>query len=175
MSQLVLYPQDHRWTDKKRLLNKKLKEIAFIGDEIEKNHFYTGERFLNLLSFMGCSPHIQIDFDPQNPQKAFCSIKHQSSIEPLLLHSQKMRPPKCPYCKKAVNNWQDYRNNQSFACPHCQQGIQLATLNWKEQGGFAATMLIIDNIYPQEAQPTPELLSGLQAVSLCNWQHFFLF
>ena len=175
MSQLVLYPQDYRWIDHEQQLNSKLQEIAFIGAKIGENHFYTGDRFLNLLSFMGCSPHIQIDFDPKNPQKAFCSIKHQSSIEPLLLHSRNMRPPKCPHCKKAVKNWQDYRNNSIFSCPNCQQSIQISSLNWKEQAGFAATMLIIDNIYPQEAQPTPELLSSLQAISLCNWQHFFLF
>ena len=175
MSQLILHPSDAYWLDQHALLKPLLLDLQFIQNKKINDTFLTGKRFLNLLTFMGCSPNIQIEFDKQHPDKAFCSVNIVQTVDPLLIVSNNIRPPKCPFCKKSVSIWQRFQQNQLFNCPHCQQPIQINTLNWKQQAGFAQTMIIIDNIYPQEAQPTPALVNKLNQQTGANWQYFYYF
>ncbi len=175
MSQLILCPEDSHWQDDECILEPLLLRLELIQPQKINDSFLPGERFLNLLSFMGCSPNIQIDFDSNNPKKAFCSVKMVNFVDPLLLVSDNSRPPKCPNCRKSVSHWQANNQNQLFNCKHCQTPIKVETLNWKQQGGYAKTMIIIDNIYHQEALPTDLLLNALKTISHCKWQYFYKF
>ena len=175
MSQLILHPCDSYWQGDIKTVEDKLIALQFIQNKKIKDHALVGDTFLNLLTFMGCAPNIQIDFDEDLPNIAYCSVKVPCSVDPLLLVSDNIRPPKCPTCKKGVNHWQKHLDNSPFKCQHCQTAIQLDCLNWKHQAGFSKTMIIINNIYPQEAQPTHLFLTKLGELNNGTWDYFYKF
>ena len=57
---LYLYPDNPKLEIDYKLLETTLEKQQFIGTEISKGRYGTGANFLSLLTFMGCSPDIEI-------------------------------------------------------------------------------------------------------------------
>ena len=139
--------------------------------------FPVGNRFLQLVTFMGCSPHIR--FEPEHPDDDdYCYIRLIESEKTLLLASDNSRTPGCPLCRKpAIADWSLLLGNgQSnlVACQHCGAMSQPEELRWRNDAGMARLFIEINSIFPGEAQPVESLMQHLQHETGCQWRYFYL-
>ena len=156
-----------------------LDSIGFISrDGVQDDGvFPVGNRFLQLVTFMGCSPHIR--FEPEHPDDDdYCYIRLIESEKTLLLASDNSRTPGCPLCRKpAIADWSLLLGNgQSnlVACQHCGAMSQPEELRWRNDAGMARLFIEINSIFPGEAQPVESLMQHLQHETGCQWRYFYL-
>ena len=134
--------------------------------------YYAGERFLELIAFMGCSPNIR--FTPESDGQSFTCIRLQLTpgrVE--ALYSPHSHAPICPHCGKAEKNWQRLIEADALCCSHCGQRAAPWHYNWRKSAGFAACFVEITDIYPKEALPQQSLLQALATLSGCEWLYFY--
>lgn len=174
-SRLIFFPANsHQITDKSTLISA-LINAQFIDDANHaENHYLPGERFLNLLTFLGCSPNINLQ-PTQGEQHCFISVIDTSS-EVRYLGSTQTSKPKCPHCKKRiadwkVDNWQ--QADRICRCDKCQIETPYKDLNWKQECGFARCGFEVASIYPHEALPSDQLLDSLNKATGFNWDYCY--
>jgi glutaredoxin len=172
---LFLHPEPPDWfPEQPEQLIGQLNQLGLIAEAIEttETQFYAGEKFLDHISFMGCSP--AISFEPGINNKNFCHLKLHLHKKIQFIHTTKQaRAPHCPHCKKTNRQWQLQPDNQHWTCPHCQQAAAAWNYDWRHSAGFARVFLEITDIYPREALPQPALLSALQKHHGINWDYFY--
>jgi hypothetical protein len=86
---LVLTPQDpYLLPDQPESILDALHEIGFIGEALKEPPGYLpGERFMQLVSFMGCSPYIRLQ--PDGSGEPFCHLRLEGPHpRPILLHDR---------------------------------------------------------------------------------------
>lgn len=133
-----------------------------------------GERFLRLVTFMGCSPHIRLE--PESPDDdGYCYLTLCGPHPfPLLRHGSNTRPPLCHHCRKPIVNGQHHDFSDALPCPKCGERNTLEQLDWKHNAGAARLFVEIHNIFPGEAIPTPEFLNDMSRLIRGRWDYFFL-
>lgn len=168
-----------------------LQEDGFIGDPATSAHgdFYpTGDRFLQLVSFLGCSPAIELDppVDPAARDAAvlagsFCHVVLQCSDALLFRADPGTRPPRCPHCGQAVTDWADALQrwqadpaSTQWSCAECEQAGDLTGWVFRKTAGFGKVFVEIRGIYPSEAVPGEALMNRLAAVTGGPWQYMYI-
>jgi len=193
---LVLHPQDENfalpsWDG----LIARLREVAFLGDQIgeslgerlgnpleieQPNRFLVGERFLQYITFMGCSPAVE-STPPTDGSLDYCHI-HFSKIYPEVRFRSASQNvfARCPQCRKSIGNWAQAVSLWSkdasavnFNCDKCAEPVSLTQLGWRHTAGFARLFIDVNSIYPQEAIPTDPFLSLLETQTGTQWDYFF--
>lgn len=174
-SRLIFHPQDPEQFVDSTTLTTGLIDIGFIEEEAyQNNHYLAGDRFLNLLTFLGCSPNITLT--PANGE-SHCHIAIlESSEASRCVGFTRTANPKCPHCTRRINNWkiENWENgNTDCLCDKCQTSTPYANLNWKHECGFARGGFVISQIYPHEAVPTEQLLSALENTTAYPWLYSY--
>jgi hypothetical protein len=153
-----------------------LDSIGFISRKSsqESGPFPVGNRFLQLLTFMGCSPHIRLE--PEHPgDEDYVCVRLIESASPLLLASDKSRTPGCPHCRKpAFSDWSVLEEASPLVCQHCGDRLSPGELRWRNDAGLARLFIEINSIYPGEAQPVDSMMQQLREASGCEWRYFYL-
>jgi hypothetical protein len=163
-----------------------LQSIGLIGPAAYVNNetFYpAGERFLQLVSFLGCSPAIELD-PPDDPVTLaldsaagkFCHV-FLSSTETLRFRSAPgAPPPRCPACHAPLAHWQTllqaWQANPAdgdWLCEHCGHTGRITALGFGKSAGFGRSFVEIRGIYPSEAVPGETLLKALQSLTGGDW------
>ncbi len=143
-----------------------------IDTEKTEQHYFTGEKYLDYIAYMGCAPSIQFEAGAEN--KNFCFIKIQQHPEPQLIHSQKQsRAPHCPHCNKPVKNWQDKKTAAGIHCDLCDNTSGIEEFKWRKMAGYAQLFIEVTDIFPKEAIPQQALLDKLAAITDTKWQYFY--
>lgn len=171
---LIFFPADARMIIDQHALIEQLKHIAFIEDTQTRDTFPPGERFLSLLSFLGCSPNIKLSAQ-EGDDYCFISLLKASDESRCLGHTPTVKP-KCPHCRKRIAGWQVenwQRGDTPVCCDKCGKASDTAELNWKHECGFGRCGFTISHIYPHEAVPTEQLLSLLQQFSGTPWDYCY--
>ena len=135
------------------------------------DHYFAGERFLDLITFLGCSPHVALQ--PEAGKGTFTHIVIHQHGHPVLFYGPHTRPPRCPHCGKANSGWREHTASQTIPCPHCRQTAGAECYNWRKTAGVARTLIEITDIYPGEALPQPALLTSLQQHTGVEWDYFY--
>ena len=173
------------------LLAEKLQAIGLIGAarEVNKDTFYpTGERFLQLVTFLGCSPLIELE-PPSDPAilaadsatGKFCHV-FLSSAESLRFRTDTRTPaPRCPTCRTAVTDWpsllrawQNDPVNGNWRCAHCEYTGHITGLGFRKSAGFGRSFVEIRGIYPSEAVPGEPLLNALKSLTHGDWSTLYI-
>jgi hypothetical protein len=168
-----------------------LQALGLIGAPVafEDEVFYpTGNKFLQLVSFLGCSPMIELD--PPADQTALASASAAGKFCHLFLNcteslafraDSRCPPPSCPGCRQPVADWQAaiaaWRQNtqhSDWTCAACGFSGQLTDLLFRKTAGFGRTFIEIRGIHPSEAVPTDTLLDRLQYLSDGPWKTIYL-
>ena len=178
---LVLCPLDPYWTPPvDHDLAQFLQSIQLIGETYQNQaQFLAGERFLELVAFMGCSPDIR--FEPGDSEDPFCNIvlrPHTATVE---FHcGDHAHTPRCPRCRAPISNWQDRITDWQdqgaeslWSCPGCAYEDSPWRFNWRRSAGFARCFIEIDNIFPKEAIPQQQLLDKLDSHYWVSWHYFY--
>ncbi len=177
---LLLRTQDPFLLPEQALLTARLSEAGLLGTPLEGgNHaFAVGERFLQLVTFAGCSVRIELSPVGDAP---FCHIRFTGPFQwPVFLSGRNTRPPRCRNCRSPLRNWKetapawDKAAPTSVTCPSCGEASPPWDYDWKEKAGFGRLFIQIEEIFPGEATPTPELMALLSGSSGCEWRHFYI-
>jgi hypothetical protein len=156
-------------------IKQALRDTGLLADEFSKNMYYVGENFIQLITFLGCSPAIQLSPEANKP---FCYIEF-STIAPhsRLLGHCRSATPKCPNCKNKINNWKNIDKWQiacsQYTCNKCAMRSSLADLKWRQLAGYGRFSINIINIHPHEAVPAEKIFSLLRDISGFEWNYFY--
>jgi len=157
-----------------------LQKIGFISQKINpeeaENIFFTGNKYLEYIAYMGCAPSIQFEASPNNSDNNsdFCFVKIHNYKAARLIHSKKQaRAPHCPNCKKPVKNWQQDISSTTIHCDLCHSTSSIEAFNWRKMAGYAQLFIEITDIFPKEAIPQQLLLDKLSNITNTGWQYFY--
>ena len=174
---LFLCPKQHDFSIKDfSFFLPALQKIGFISQKINaeehKNSFFTGNRYLDYVAYMGCAPAIQFKASENNKQFCQINILHFDSAK--LIHSQALaRAPHCPNCQKPVKNWQQNKTSTTIHCDLCHSTSSIETFNWRKMAGYSRLFIEITDIFPKEAIPQQLLLDKLSNITNTGWQYFY--
>jgi hypothetical protein len=180
---LVLTPVDPYWvTPGNQSLSELLEPVHLVGQQIDDNRYLVGERFLDLVAFMGCAPDIRLE--PGENNEAFCHIRLVTTSRIEFYYGTQTAAPRCRTCGAAVNDWKeqiatwnemntDASQNSSWSCHNCGQTALPWEYNWRRSAGFSHCFIEITNIFPKEAIPQPLLLDSLKKTTGVDWQYFY--
>jgi hypothetical protein len=146
-----------------------------------KHQYMAGERFLDLIAFLGCSPNIKLE--PDKEHQSFCHINIVVNQGESILFKQgrQTTPPRCPGCRKPFRAWRTLitpvtRPDESkWRCPDCGWDALPWQYNWRKTAGFGRCFIEITDIYPKEALPQANLLEALAQQYSMNWTWFYIF
>ncbi len=173
---LILYPGNT--TSSPPLVTsviESLQQVGLIGQSLDngQNSFLAGENFLQLITFMGCSPDVCLT-PHSHAERDFCHLTILGPLpEPQLIWDNNCRPPRCPECKKPLSNWKQGVNNTSINCNICGTESALGDLNWGRGAGFSHIFIEIHNVFPGEAVPVDALFTQLQRDTGVSWRYFY--
>jgi DNA-directed RNA polymerase subunit RPC12/RpoP len=181
---MVLTPEDpYRLPEDLHAVIDELSGIGFIASPLPGHSaaFLLGENFMQWVTFMGCSPFIRLE--PGDDGEPFCHLVIDGPYErPRLLQGRNTAPPRCAACRKRIDIWHEVIGGRSreaadglAVCPHCGHRQDPATYDWRQSAGCGRLFLQVENIFPQEAVPSPGLLERLGSASGgLPWRHFYL-
>jgi hypothetical protein len=183
-ARLILHVRDPDYVPSSvTYIKRVLQEVGLIGKpwgEASQQRYLIGERFLQLVTFLGCAPAIELE-PPTNGDAEFCHVGI-SDLYPsarFIADTQGVLP-RCPHCRKRFDDWQSaiqqWQDNPAYQalCPSCQMNLSPTELDWRQSAGFGRLFVYIFNIYPREAIPTEALLHTLGDATDQAWDYFYL-
>lgn len=178
---LYLCPVDFNSTPVERsILIASLRQADFIAQEMTfsgDTHYHPGEKFLSLLTFLGCSPVIDMG-EPGKTGEGFTHIGFEGPLEqPRFVSGNNLKTPRCPDCGHRFENWQSLVSapwSHTFSCPGCNRQLTAPQLRWRKCAGFGRLFIKVWGVFESEAVPSPELLALLERLSGHSWQHFYV-
>ena len=139
--------------------------------------FLVGDRFLQLITFMGCSPHIELE-PPAKGSNDFCHVLIHACDAPRLWTGTNTRPPRCPACRKVIDIQVTallrHRAALPVVCNHCGANHPVDALRWRRDAGFGRVFVEVRSVFPAEAVPVESLLRALAATTGCRWDYFYV-
>jgi hypothetical protein len=174
------------------VLADRLRAIGLAGNAVAQGAetiYPTGERFLQLVTFMGCSPAVELDLpDAPDELKTACAAGQVCHIRisqtgRRLRFRAGSRPaaPRCPACRQPVADWKariaawcSNPANSGWECSHCAHRTRVFDLNFRKSAGFGHTFIEIWGIYPSEAVPVATLLDALEDLNGCKWKTLYV-
>jgi len=145
--------------------------------------FLVGKRFFEQVSFLGCSPSLQLEppaAELKGADAEFCYVSVDCSDEVKFLGGNNARPPQCTQCKAADNDWryklpmwQKAPEVFTSQCANCGATKPLHMFNWRRTAGFAAMSIHIWGVHQSEAVPNEKLLKDLETLTRCPWEYFY--
>ena len=183
-ARLILHVRDPAYVPENMAqLEEVLREIGLIGkpwSDAAEQRYLIGERFLQLVTFLGCAPAIELE-PPAQGGGEFCHVgisRLYSSVQ--FVADMQGVVPRCPHCRKRIDDWESiirhWQENAAYQaqCPICQNMVSPSDIDWRQSAGFGRFFISIYNIYPREAIPTQALLDTLQKCTQQSWEYFYL-
>ena len=163
-----------------------LRNIGLIGDSFKldgKFHYFTGDRFLSLVTFLGCAPTIEttppagaVELADAARAGRFCHIFLSDTLPAPTIRADPRSRARCPVCTKVQtlgDRSTDHRTRITMTCAHCHADSPLRKWNWRQTGGVARLFVDIWGIYPSEAVPGDLLLHTLATFTGSPWIWFY--
>jgi hypothetical protein len=152
-----------------------LRAIGLLGSSLDHTEetFFTGDKFLQLISFVGCSTNVCLT-PKSGMDDNFCNLAVKGPLkQPLLVWGSNSRPPRCPTCKQPLTDWKEPSGEQTITCSQCGTASHLDEISWGKQAGYGRIFIEISNIFPGEARPVHDLLISLGKVTATEWSYFY--
>jgi hypothetical protein len=163
-----------------------LRDIGLIGDSFKldgKCHYFTGDGFLSLVTFLGCAPIIETTPPAGTAELAdaaragrFCHISLSGILSEPRLRADPRSRTRCPVCGK-TQTWSgqltDGSTRITMTCGHCRVDSAIEEWDWRQNGGVARLFVDIWGVYPSEAVPGNRLLHTLATVTGSPWTWFY--
>ena len=157
-----------------------LQKAGFIGETFSIDNYQAhlvGENFLKMVTFLGCSPQIELTPPDRENWHNFCHIQIQYFSEPIYYRGMNRTRCSCSQCGARITDklpdlsqWQ--AEQQIIQCPKCQEKQPVEQLNWRQGAGFGQFFISVHNIYPNEAVPSDQLMKLLNSFYQ-GWNYFY--
>lgn len=145
-----------------------------------QRHYRPGDRFLQLITFLGCSPVVALG-QPGPTGEDFCHIALVGpGPVPRFYAGTNVKPPRCPGCGYRAEDWPaavaawEQDHSARWRCPVCGREYHAPELKWRQCAGFARFFIEIYGVFEGEAVPGEELLDGLKVSTGMGWTYFYL-
>jgi hypothetical protein len=180
IGRLLLTTHDPYLLPDRSVLESGLAANGFIGARLagRTDAFLAGDRFLQLVTFAGCS--VQIELSPSG-DSSFCHVLIAGPFdEPRFFSGRSTRPPRCPNCRSPLQEWKhllaawESGAMANIPCPCCGETDTPWAYDWKEKAGFGRLLVQVEEVFPGEAVPTPELMVLLERTTHGEWSHFYI-
>jgi hypothetical protein len=157
-----------------------LRASGFVGQPLamESLAYEAGPSFLQLVSFAGCSVQLNLSAKGDKP---FCYVCLTGPYPaPRLLSGRNTRPPRCRQCRARIMEWGEMRDRQDATrartthCAACGHLVPIRDLDWKQSAGFGRLFVQVEEVFPGEATPTPELMVLLARLTGGDWRYFYV-
>jgi len=190
---LLLHPADPQCpaipTD---VLVERLQSIGLIGEPVRltaETIYPVGGHFLQLITFLGCSPMIELELpadagslEAGSKDGRFCHAAIADSGGNLQFRADEHKTePRCPQCRKPDPHWREWLHaweedpqRLHWSCTSCGYTGELTDLNFRKSAGFGRNFIEIRGIYPSEAIPGEALLASLQTLTGCTWNTLYI-
>ena len=160
-----------------------LQSLEFIDGTIEfegNTHYRPGEDFLQLMTFLGCSPVVALG-EPGLTGEDFCHVAFQGpETQTVFIGGRNVKPPRCPTCGHRYQQWQELVSAWEHAgetymptCPDCGSEHPLSALKWRQCAGFGRFFIKVWGIFEGEAVPSDRLMAALEQHSGMAWSYFY--
>ncbi len=185
---LVLYPATVDATLTRPALLYTLEKLEVIGGQFQidaRTHFSAGPAFLDHISFLGCSPTIELDAPAEQAEQAeaaaragqFCHLQLHDITRVPRLRIKPGQQPHCRQCRKNIDPEtliSQFTTTPTLSCPGCGRQLDLERLNWRQSGAIARIFLDIWGIHSAEAVPGDRLLHELGRTTGGRWDFFYI-
>lgn len=167
---LVLHPADPEWApDDTGALTRHLKQIGFIGNPQHPHLYSTGPAYLELVTYLGCSPQISLG------ETESATLIHLSGpYDRQQFLSTANARPRCQTCRQTIDPQTAARRaDEIVICPHCKTSGYAAKLDWRRKAGCGRFFIEISNVFESEAVPGETLLEELGSATGQVWDYFY--
>jgi len=177
ISRLVIHPK--QVTDYPQDINgiiHALANIGLLGDRHQDDSIYlAGGEFLNLITFMGCSPSIKLS-PTEGDKYCYLQINATSDSVRCLGHTS-LISPQCPDCKQKITNWKDsaswFDGSTIKTCELCSSEKPVQSFRWRKEAGFGRFSFHISYIHPHEVVPSDIIFQALELATGFPWGYFY--
>ena len=179
-SRLVLFPENAESPapDQIRLLDGLL-SAGLIGSATDPgvNVYHPGNRFMMLLTFLGCSPTVSMVDDPDrddDPNRYFIEFPPVTKEITVIQDTRKISP-RCPHCGKTSASWHSPLTSagELHECDHCGLHVKAHDWNWRHRLGFGRVWINIRGVHEGEAVPGEQLLETLEKLTGLVWDYAY--
>ena len=187
-ARLILHPETPGYAPAELVpLQRVLVDIGLLGAcygdyrvQSSEQRYLIGKHFLQLVSFMGCAPAIELAPPADAGDESFCHIALSDiQPQPMFAVDAVLASPRCPHCRQRQDDWAQrvehwrHEPRYRYECRGCHAALSPTELNWRRNGGFGRVFVSIFGIYPREAIPTEHLLACLQRATEQDWNYFY--
>lgn len=180
MHQLILHPKDPQAVFDADILIELLRRQGLLAESFkfkDQTHYRPGEHFLELITFLGCSPVVSLG-EPGLTGDDFCHIALTPEYDSTqFIHGSNIKPPRCPTCRHTHQHWQGiialWQQGRMNTCPQCGNHSQAHELKWRQCAGFLRQGMIVWGIFEGEAVPSEQLLELLEQITGQRWSYFY--
>lgn len=169
---LVLFPKNPDWAPADfASLADMLRDIGLTGAEREANFFSSGPQYLGLVTYLGCSPQIELGEDANATTIRLRGI----FSAPQFLHGGNLKPPRCRQCRKALEKTGCLLvAGEKLCCDYCGHCGQPHEFDWRRSAAFARVFVEISNVFESEAVPAEKLTACLEQASGETWDYSYV-
>jgi hypothetical protein len=166
---LILFPKHPVWAPVSlEPLTDQLQAIGLLGKERAPGLYSTGPEYLNLITYLGCSPQVAL-----GENQDATTIRLSGSFNaPRFAHGDNLKQPRCPRCRKPVGHTPAAVGSRH--CPHCGHDALPHELDWRRSAAYARVFIEISNVYESEAVPGEKLTDYLQQVTGELWDYCYV-
>jgi hypothetical protein len=179
MHRLILHPADPMYAPRDPdAVVAGLQRLGFAGAEVGGRAWRVGPRFMEWVSFLGCSPHLRLE--PTAPGEAYTHLEIPlPRPAPVLLAGLNVKPPRCPRCgrafaERAVLRVLPVDPAARRECMQCGHRAAWLELDWRRSACAARWWIGITGIHESEAVPNPALLDRLGRLGGDRWNYCYV-
>ena len=178
MPSLYLHPANPIWqpAGHNSMLDA-LRDEGLIGPPTagtDTDEFLAGDRFMERVMFLGCSPQLVLEPSPAGDGQQLCYIRLHCYKEVRFLCSSQRPAVRCDSCRAPARLSDPELHDAVYRCEKCGRESLYSALDWRQGAGFGRFFIEINGVYPHEAVPSDALLNGLGALSNCRWKYFYM-
>ena len=169
---LVLHSVDSQWAPPSlSKLSAQLHGIGLVGAERAPGQFSAGADYLNLVTYLGCSPQIALG---ETGEATVIRLIGPFDA-PQFRSSSNLKRPRCPQCRHVLMNKGDpvLKPDDEVFCDRCGASSPVLALDWRRSAAYGRFFIDISNVFESEALPSEKLLEKLRLSTWQTWDFFY--
>lgn len=145
--------------------------IQFIQQQDNASIFDPGDRLLEYINFLGCSPTLR-----SGDTECQIRIHHFNVVTGM--GGESVEAIRFPGCHHVIPNPGNLLqacqlDDPSWACPECGNTGDIKDINWRKSAGFSQLFIEVNSIFPKEALPNDKFLDLLRHYDTADWRWFY--